>query len=165
MGEGIRGSKPYLLDVQQHMVDTDFQPGTDFAERQREREREHGATFHTEQPVRKLGRDLRVPASSPPFHQGPQMPLSHHFPLPQVSMSLLLQYSSNPHQLDPGTCWPLLLQRLRLKSPRSHIRTNQILACFSFQSRSKQAEAGDPELLHIAVLAARIQTNAGCRVC
>lgn len=40
-GRGYQGSKPYLLDVQKHMVDFDFQPGTDLAERDRERETEN----------------------------------------------------------------------------------------------------------------------------
>lgn len=35
---GYQGAKPYLLDVQKHMVDFDFQPSADFAERDRERE-------------------------------------------------------------------------------------------------------------------------------
>lgn len=53
------------------MVHFDFQPGTDFAER----EREHITMFHTEQPVRKL-RDL----------QGPS--LHSTFPLEVAPMSL-----------------------------------------------------------------------------
>ena len=62
------------------MVDFDFQPGTDFAEK--EREEEHGTTFHTEQPVSSEETCSSRPLASFPWGgQGPRPPP----PLPALS--------------------------------------------------------------------------------
>ena len=69
------------------MVDFDFQPGTDFAEK--DREEEHGTTFHTEQPV--SSEETCSPRPLASFRgEGKDPGHSHPFqlPLPKVSTSL-----------------------------------------------------------------------------
>ena len=103
MGEGYQGSKPYLLDVQKHVVDFDFQPGTDLAERDRERERTRAHVSHTEQPVRQLGGDLQSQPPLPPLQQGPHRPPP---PLPSPSAQGERVAPAAISLLQPPLVWP-----------------------------------------------------------